>query len=609
MGFQFQYTSRLGDSSRFLEAVSMMRLCLLGSCSGYRVISMSQQSRAGVGFLRRGSWLLLLSLFICSCTEWPELALPDRRPTPLTGVPLFPAVHPDQMGPDAPEWLEFEDAITRQGIGGFHVFRSDAANLVSVITRAQQLVADPLVVTADLEGGAGFIVRGATRFPRGMGLAATGNERLVADVADVTALEARALGIHVNFFPVVDVNTNPLNPIINLRSFGGDPTDVAYWASIYADSYQDAGGVATAKHFPGHGDTKVDSHSDLPVVNRTRQELNQVELVPFQLLIERGIGAIMSAHIALPQLSGGGSLPATLSPGIMQGLLRNELGFNGLVFTDAMDMKGITNHYSREDATLKALQAGADVILFARQRDLLMDRLFQALGTAELSPHRLKSAAERIRFVASQGPRFPDPDWKRVVGHPRHWDLARQVVQSSVTLLKADEMRWPIDVDPGSSLLVVTMRDEGNPWEFEEPTEAFVSALVDSFGDSLTHHALGVDATAADADVVLASAADADQVLVLSVTGLSSGADRNGFSGDQIRVLKGLATAGACRIALGNPYSQAACGVFDTVLIGYDYDPLHGEVAAHAAMGLFQPSGTLPVAVEGLGEKGSGIRP
>jgi beta-glucosidase-like glycosyl hydrolase len=200
-------------------------------------------------------------------------------------------------------------------------------------------------------------------FPSMMAIGATGDAELAYQVGAVTAREARAVGIHVPFAPVLDVNNNPDNPVINVRAFGEDPAAVSSMGAMFVRGIQDNGGIATGKHFPGHGDTDVDSHMDLPLITVDRLRLDSIELVPFKRAIEEGVGGIMTAHIAVPSITEDNGTPATLSENVLTTLLRGEMGFKGLIFTDAMDMAAIARRHSRQEAAVRAVLAGADVIL------------------------------------------------------------------------------------------------------------------------------------------------------------------------------------------------------------------------------------------------------
>src|SRR3989440_4688811 len=232
----------------------------------------------------------------------------------------------------------------------------DIATKLNVLQRRSKL---PLLVSADLEWGAAMRVIGATAFPMIMAAGATGDERDAYTIGRIAAIEGRAVGIHVNFAPDADVNNNPLNPIVNIRSFGEDPHAVARLVRAYVHGLQEHGMLATLKHFPGHGDTDVDSHIGLPTIRSTYSRLDSVELVPFRAGIEAGAGVVMSAHIAFPSLTGDAD-PATLSGAVLTGLLRDSLRFHGLVVTDALMMGGIVTKYGAGDAAVRAFEAGSE---------------------------------------------------------------------------------------------------------------------------------------------------------------------------------------------------------------------------------------------------------
>src|SRR5262249_7169065 len=224
---------------------------------------------------------------------------------------------------------------------------------------------------------------------------ATGNPDLAYQAGRITAEEARALGVQVNFYPVVDVNNNARNPIINIRSFGGDPELVSRMARAYIRGAQSAGVMATAKHFPGHGDTSTDSHLELPTINVDRTRLNAIELPPFQAAIDEGVGGVMSAHIALPRVDTD-NVPATLSGKILTGILRQDLKFLGVVFTDAMNMRGIAAHYPDGEAAVRALKAGADVILYPPSVEQAFIAIKRAVQSGEIKESRLDESVHRI---------------------------------------------------------------------------------------------------------------------------------------------------------------------------------------------------------------------
>src|SRR6266567_3168354 len=295
--------------------------------------------------MRLNGYLLFAALTLATVPGYAQLPLTpaqqawvDKTLAQMTleekiGAVIFPGASGEFTNLDSDAFQQIKDNIQKYHVGGYHIQGYMGGNPASgalLISRMQALAKVPLLITADFEGGAGVQFEGATRFPRGMAIGATGDPQYAYDAAQFTAQEAKAIGVTVNFYPVVDVNDNPANPIINVRSFGENPQRVGEFGVAYVKGTEDQHILATAKHFPGHGDTSVDSHIVLPVLPFDRTRLNQVELPPFQAAIQAGVGAVMTAHIYLPQLEKTPGVPASLSKSITTSLLRNELGFKGL---------------------------------------------------------------------------------------------------------------------------------------------------------------------------------------------------------------------------------------------------------------------------------------
>jgi beta-N-acetylhexosaminidase len=353
-------------------------------------------------------------------------------------------------------------------VGGFHVFgATEAAPAVllnptygtvtlgqpleaaSTINRLQALSKLPLLNTADFETGVGFRIQGATAFPRAMAFGAAGDERLAYEAGRVTGQEARAIGVHVNFAPVVDVNNNPRNPVINTRSFGADPALVGRLASAYVRGLQSAGVSATLKHFPGHGDTDVDSHIGLPIINQPRPRLDQIELPPFRDAIGAGADAVMTGHIVMPALDATPSRPGTLSEPIVGGLLRSELGFGGLIYTDSMGMQGVTAAHAPGAAAVLAIKAGNDTVLHSPNDAAAFAGLRDAVKSGEIPMSRVDASVERIlRAKARAGlrrTRAVNLDAiAGVVGTRANQAIADEVSRRSITLVKDEGNQVPL---------------------------------------------------------------------------------------------------------------------------------------------------------------------
>jgi beta-N-acetylhexosaminidase len=359
--------------------------------------------------------------------------------------------------------------VERDHIGGVSMSLGTPIEVAAKLNDLQRRATVPLLVSADLEPGLGRLEGGlfahymldagsATVFPPAMAIASTGRDSDAYDVGRAIAQEGRAVGIHINFAPVVDVNNNPSNPVINTRSFGEDPKRVARLSALFVRGATDGGQLATAKHFPGHGDTDVDSHVGLPVVSANMARLEQVELVPFKSAIDAGAGLVMTAHIALPAVQGDSNTPATLSPRIIRALLRDTLGFRGVAITDAMTMEGIGKGYTTEQSSVLAVTAGADILLKPSDPTRAIDAVVAAVERGDIARSRIDSAARRVlelkaRSGLSVAPVVSLEQLRDIVGSPEHRSLAADIARRAITLLRDRDTLVPM-TDTGRVLVV-----------------------------------------------------------------------------------------------------------------------------------------------------------
>ncbi len=324
-------------------------------------------------------------------------------------------------------------------VGGIIISVGSPYDIAAKLNTLQRRSKLPLLVSADLEWGAAMRVVGATAFPMIMAAGATGNQRDAYTIGRIAAREGRAVGIHVNFAPDADVNNNPLNPIINIRSFGEDPRAVASLVRAYVRGLQDNGMLATLKHFPGHGDTDADSHIGLPTIRVDYSRLDSVELVPFRAGIDAGAQVVMSAHIAFPAFTG--DAPATLSPAMLTGVLRDSLKFKGLVVTDALQMGAIVAKYGAGEAAVRAFEAGSDLLLMPADPDSAIGSMLTALQTARISPARLDASVRRVLEIKRGLGLFERrtvalDSIPLIVGSKAFQDAADDIAQRSLTLVR-----------------------------------------------------------------------------------------------------------------------------------------------------------------------------
>jgi len=342
---------------------------------------------------------------------------------------------------DAGALAEADRWVDSLGVGGLIVSVGSPLDIAAKLNRLQSRSRLPLLVASDLEAGTAIRLVGGVAFPTNMGVAAGGRESDAYAMGRVTASEARAVGIHLAFAPVADVNNNPGNPIINVRSFGEDPRAVARFVAAAVRGMEEHGLLATAKHFPGHGDTETDSHLLLPAVPADWRRLDSLELVPFRAAVNAGASAIMSAHLAFPALANGATRPGTVMPEVLTGLLRDSLGFQGLVVTDALDMGALVTAYGAGEAAVLALLAGADLLLQPAGTANAVGAIVRAVETGRVSEERLDRSVRRVLALKQRLGLFerrtvPLDSVSLNVGSAAHWQVARDVAARSIVLLR-----------------------------------------------------------------------------------------------------------------------------------------------------------------------------
>lgn len=352
---------------------------------------------------------------------------------------VMPWMPSGYVADDDPTFVRVRTWVDSLGVGGVIAGVGTPLDVAARLNRLQARAKVPLLVASDLEAGAAFRFAGATGFPTNMGVAATGDSADAYAVGRITATEGRAMGLHVAFAPVADVNSNPDNPIINTRSFGSDPARVGALVAATVHGLQEHGMLAVVKHFPGHGDTDVDSHLALPSTDATWSRLDAVELVPFRAAVRAGAAGVMSAHIALPRFIRAAGRPGTLAPDILTGVLRDSLGFGGLAVTDALDMAGVVGAYGSEEGAVLALEAGADLLLQPVDPVETVAAIERAVAAGRISMARIDRSAARILALKQRLGLFrermvPLEHVADVVGRAEHAAVARSIAQRAIVL-------------------------------------------------------------------------------------------------------------------------------------------------------------------------------
>lgn len=511
--------------------------------------------------------------------------------------------------------LEANDQIKRlireEHAGGVILFdrNLEGPRQVTGLTRdLQQLALSsspgiPLFISVDQEGGKVVRLReGVTVFPGNMALGATNDLSLSQVAGHITGKELRALGINMNMAPSLDVNNNAKNPIIGVRSFGQDPQKTAEMAIAHLQGYQEGKVLTVVKHFPGHGDTTLDSHIDVPTVPHEMTRLEQVELVPFKKAIAKGVDAVMSAHITFPAIDDRKGLPGTLSPKVLTGLLRERLGYDGVIMTDDMEMGAIVENFGSDDATLQAVKAGADIILVAhdwtRQKKSI-EALKQAVQKGEISEKRIDQSVRRILKLKAERLgeqaiiRQPIPDLKRGVqeaGSPQNRKQAQKVADHAVTLVRDNAQQLPLNPEVSRRVLTISpvnakvMGDALKKRGFQPITRSIEAKPEASVIASLTQEA-----------------ADVDAVVI--------GTSQAQLHEEQAQLVNSLEATGTPVIVLGldTPYDLTAIPGANIYLALYSSNTVALEAGVEAITGRIPIRGKLPVEIPGMYPLGHGV--
>lgn len=507
-----------------------------------------------------------------------------------------------------------EKLIKEYNVGSVIVYGSrDAKKTAEYNNQLQKWASEtrlhiPLFISADLEYGTAQHVTDGTAFPRQMGIGATRDLQEAEDVAKITAIESKATGFNWNYSPLADVNTNPANPVIGVRSFGEKTDLVSQMTVAQIKGYQENGVVATAKHFPGHGDTSVDSHLGLAAVTYDRKTLEEVHLPPFKAAINAGVDSIMTAHVIINAIDP--DLPATLSKKVLTGLLREEMGFKGIIVTDAMSMDAIDKEWGAGKAGVMAINAGADIVMATGTYDQQLetyDALYQALLTGELTEKRVNESLERILMTKFKydlfNDRYDDPATAtKVVNTPAHKAAAAEVARKSITLLKNDGV-LPFDASADKTTLVVGPKIYGSSNQMNG-----VIKVVDAKSSGAVVSAVtSTDPTDAEIENAVQLAGQADRVVVAT---FSPGE----LPAGQAKLVKALQATGkpVAALSLGLPYDIKNFPEVGAYLASYAIErwgspvPTSWNAAVDVIFGT-QPGGKLPVNIAGFYNFGDGL--
>ena len=552
---------------------------------------------------------------------WVERTLTGLTLRQKVGQLIMPWVLGDFAPEGSPSHDRILEYIEDQGIGGLIMSVGSPTEVAAKLNDFQAHSNIPLLVAADLETGAGFRMRGAvqmpgtielggaTDFPSLMAVGATADPQLAYEMGRITAREARGVGIHIPFAPVLDVNNNPDNPIINVRSFGENPEDVAELGAAFVRGVQEHGAIATGKHFPGHGDTETDSHLGLPVIPHSRARMDSVEIFPFRHAIEAGMGAVMTAHISVPSLDGGVGDPATLSSAVLTDLLRDEMEFDGLLFTDAMDMSAISRGFGAEEASVRAIEAGADVILMPPSVERAVEGIAAAVESGRIEASRIDASVRRILETKKQMGLDRDRAVQidqigQVVGIPAHTQVAAEIAERSITLLHNGGNLLPLLGTRSARVMSVSFRRTSDVLA----GRYFNTRLRQTY-PRLTTAGLDVNSGPALYEDLLRQARQQALVILSTYVTAFSQSGSLALPEEVVDFAGQLTEIGVPHIVVsfGNPYLITELPDVRAYMLAWSGSEVSQTAAAQALFGEIEISGRVPTRIPPLYEIGDGI--
>jgi len=568
--------------------------------------------------------------------KWAEKTLKKLSLEEKIGQLFMPRLKAEFLGDNNPYFQELRDSITKYHVGSFIItvpydppflYKTGPYEAAILLNRLQRESKLPLIIAADFERGVTMRVTGGTDFPAAMAFGAAGKLDYAESFGRISALEARALGIHWNFFPDADVNSNPANPIINTRSFSEDPGEVGDMAAAYIRGAHAGGVLTSAKHFPGHGDTATDSHLGVAQVTGDLPRLKSVELPPFQKVIEAGVDSVMVGHVSVPALDPDPNRVATTSPAITTDLLKKQLGFHGLVVTDGLDMNGLTRLYATNPgrASVDAFKAGNDLLLIPADLQLAFEAMVQAVHSGEIPEAKIDASVLKIlqakATVGLDKAKLVDPEQlSSILGKPENVASGQKIADDSLTLVRDNGKLLPLkhsgtvaagpayqSIEAGNRLLLVIFSEDVRT-ELGRYLERLIRARVPDV------RVMYVDSHIANAmsEQVLKSVSDVQSVVAAvymvpnagKVTGTGIARDTTGALLESILRSAGDKTA---MVAIGSPYVAENFPAVQNYLCTFSNAPVSEASAVKALFGEIPIHGHLPVTIPNIAARGAGI--
>ncbi|MDZ7692855.1 MAG: glycoside hydrolase family 3 N-terminal domain-containing protein [Balneolaceae bacterium] len=512
------------------------------------------------------------------------------------------------LNEDSETYHELQEKVRKYQVGGIIFSSGHVYGQAIIHNKLQRLSKLPLWITQDMEFGAAMRVQRSTYITPAMGIAATQNPEYAYWAGKITAREAKALGVHQIFAPVLDVNNNPDNPVINVRSFSGDPQTVATFGNAFINGVQSEEVVATGKHFPGHGDTDVDSHLSLPIIKHGYSRLDSLELVPFKAAIDSGIASIMSAHIAFPKIGNTNGMPGTLDQDILNRILIDSLNFNGLVVTDGLEMRGITSKFSPGETVVKALKAGADLMLLSPDEITAINEIEQAVHRGTITEERIDHSVRKLLNWKKQHGLFDDRtvnlnQLDQKINPSEHQLIADEIARKSLTVIKNEKDILPIRPYKYPEVLVVSIADDNSG-----DTGSYFARLMKEQHPDVTFHVYDQRTSEEEKREILEDAKRADLIVFGSFIYVRS-AQPMQLSDEQFKFLHDLANGStpSLLVAFGNPYIVRDLSQTDAQIMAWSARSDQVRNTVPALFGGSHITGKMPIAIPGHTKMDDGL--
>ncbi len=521
---------------------------------------------------------------------------------------IISSVIPENLDEKSSEFKRLKKLCTDTKVGGFIFFKGDANDYARISNSLQQVSETPLLISADFERGTGMRVTDGMLFPNNMAIGATGNYDLAYKMGLEIARESRLLGIQQDYAPVCDVNNNPKNPIINVRSFGEDPQLVSKMSEGEIKGLQEGKVIATSKHFPGHGDTEIDSHQDLPVLNFDMDRLNKIELVPFKNAISKNVMSVMIAHLSFPELETRSHIPASLSNNIVNGLLIDNLGFKGLVVTYALNMKGITKYFSTSEVAVMCVNAGIDLILMPIDEEASIKAIENAVNNGNITEERIDRSVEKILKAKEWAGLFENKTVnENETASLMHSDeadkLNQQIADESVTLVKDDNNIIPFRGNMNKVLLINLSDGKDNI-----NSDYLVSSSGQYFKNVTTLN-ISSDVISPEQSADITDAGSYDCIIIGIFAKIRFGTGKISILQSQIDIINTIISKNknAAVISFGNPYLLGEFPDIPNYICAYGEADVSINASLKAITGKIKIKGKLPVSIGTAYPYGTGI--